>query len=578
MSNANLDPDHRTLLQEESSPPHLPDDRHILRGIRLAAWLITITAGFLQAWASRFYLNPDGNSYLDIASAYLKGDWRNAINAYWSPLFSWLAAGFLWARPNPYWESTLLHFVNFVGLIFGLACFEFFFRELCGWLQLRAHFAGENLPSELAWHLLGYAVFLSTSLLLVSLQLATPDIWLCAFTYAMAGLLVRIQAGRATSLTFLSLGVVLGCACLTKSFYFPLSFVCLAAAWIINRLRPRRLLQGILALTSFLLVAGPFVLALSRAKHRFTFGDTGKLAYVMTVSRIPRPFFWQGENGSGTPIHPTREIFRNPSIFEFATPVAGSYPPAYDPSYWMEGATPHFHLGGQLSVFRQSAGSFFLIVMNQLEFLVGMLTLFLFARKWRETILGLQRTWFLWIPAALACSAYALVLVEPRYVAPFLPLLWLSFFLTASCSITSAEGAKVRVAVVLAVVSVTGLKLAKSVVSDSLAAFSRQENISVEVAKSLHGFGVSAGDKVAGVSLAAEAHWARLAGVTIVAEIALGDDTLFWSATPKRKQEVFEKLSATGATAVVARNAPPGAISEAWTRLGSTDYYARLLP
>jgi hypothetical protein len=38
--------------------------------------------GFIQAWANRFYIEPDGLNYLDISYAYLHHDWQNAINAY----------------------------------------------------------------------------------------------------------------------------------------------------------------------------------------------------------------------------------------------------------------------------------------------------------------------------------------------------------------------------------------------------------------------------------------------------------------------------------------------------------------
>ena len=31
----------------------------------------------------------DGVSYLDIGDAYFRGDWKAAVNAYWSPVYSW---------------------------------------------------------------------------------------------------------------------------------------------------------------------------------------------------------------------------------------------------------------------------------------------------------------------------------------------------------------------------------------------------------------------------------------------------------------------------------------------------------
>src|SRR5467141_871457 len=93
------------------------DSPRSLRVLRGVCWTIALAAGFLQTWAARFSMTPDGTCYLDIASAYLRGDWHNAINSYWSPLFSWLLALAIWIfHPAPYWESTLLHLVNFAGI------------------------------------------------------------------------------------------------------------------------------------------------------------------------------------------------------------------------------------------------------------------------------------------------------------------------------------------------------------------------------------------------------------------------------------------------------------------------------
>src|SRR5258708_16471542 len=95
--------------------------------VRVAVWITTITAGLLQTLASRFYISGDGNSYLDIASAYLRGDFANAINAYWSPLYSWLIALVLGLfRPSGYWEPTFFHLMNFSCLLLAFRPFDFF--------------------------------------------------------------------------------------------------------------------------------------------------------------------------------------------------------------------------------------------------------------------------------------------------------------------------------------------------------------------------------------------------------------------------------------------------------------------
>src|SRR5689334_4941136 len=81
--------------------------------LKAALWFFVALAGFVQAWVNRFYIEPDGLNYLDISYAYLHRDWPNAVNAYWSPLYSWLLAAAIRITRVPLsLESTLLHAVN----------------------------------------------------------------------------------------------------------------------------------------------------------------------------------------------------------------------------------------------------------------------------------------------------------------------------------------------------------------------------------------------------------------------------------------------------------------------------------
>jgi hypothetical protein len=550
-----------------------------LRLLRATIWLITIYAGLTETWASRFSINPDGNSYLDIASAYLRGDWGNAINAYWSPLYSWLAAVCLGVfRLGSYWESTALHILNFVGLLLSLCTFEFFFR---GFLRLRNQWRSpqeeEEPLSELGWWALGYALFLSTSLLVLTVTDTNPDVWVAMFTYLVAGLTLRIAINTGGWQLFAALGFALGCSYLTKTFYFPMSFVFLATAWLATGNPQKTMKQAVLGLLVFTLVAGPWITALSRAKHRFTFGDVGKIAFAIFYDQLPQHFFWQGENGSGTPVHPVRQLLARPRLYEFAAPVAGAYPPAFDLSYWMEGVRPRFRLHGLLKVLRQSAGTFFLIWTTQLEFALASLILFFLVRSNTDWLLDLRRQFYLWVPPLIACLNYFLVLVEFRYVAPFVLLLWLAVL----GSLFGAKSELTRpfsLAIVLAILVVTGVRIAKSTTSDLAAVIAGQENVNWQVAEGLRRLGTQPGDRVAGLSRVAEAHWARLAGVKIVAEIPLGDESIFWAANPSEKQKVFQAFANTGARFVVTKNPPACAQADGWVPLGRTGFYAFRLP
>jgi 4-amino-4-deoxy-L-arabinose transferase-like glycosyltransferase len=563
----------------DSSFPRCRPTLHLLM-LRALVWSTLTIAGFFQAWASRFSLSPDATNYLDIASAYLRQDWHNAINAYWSPLFSWLLALVLFLfRPSLYSESTALHLLNFAGLLISLCCFEYFFRAL---LQFRKTYSTASpdtaVPSDLPLWCLVYSVFLSTSLFVLAFpSTTTPDVWVSSFTFLAAALTLRIASNAGGVRAFVFLGVVLGFAYLTKSFYFPMAFVFIFAAGLARRPFRKAFQHAAVSLLVFALIAGPWIVLLSRAKGRPTFGDVGRLAFVMTVDRLQQPLYWQGENHTGTPLHPVRQLLRSPRLFEFATPIDGAYPPSHDLSYWMDGARPHFNLSGQLSVLRQSFGSFFQVFLSQAEFAVGFLTLLFLVptpRPWRAPY---KKLVVLWLPPILACAGYALVLVEGRYVAPFLLLLWIAaFFLVLDLS--SAISPRVLRAVVLAVASVTALRIAKLVQTNLTAALAYPQNIDAQVAQSLRALGIPTGARVAALCDIGELHWARVAQVKIVSQIPLGEEGVFWTADEQTQRAIFETFAATGATTVITLHPPPFAANLGWLPLGATYFYAHLLP
>jgi hypothetical protein len=544
--------------------------------IRCAAWIVTVLAGFVQAWAVRFYLTEDGNAYLQIASAYLHQDYANAINAWWSPMYSWLIAVVLGIfRPSGYWETTSLHLLNIAALLASLFCFEFFFVAFLAFLKHSRKTQDEPLLSEASWWLLGYGLFFSTTLLVITLQPTTPDLWVCVVSYLAVGILLRIALQPERWPYFAAFGFVLGLAYLTKSFYFPLSFVFLGAAWFAGGTPRKNVPRVLLALVVFVLVAGPFVYALSKSKHRFTFGDVGKIGYAITVNPIQGFPYWHPDNQSGVRTHPPRELLSSPRVFEFATPVKGTYP-LTDVSYWMEGATPHFTLHGQLRILRQSAGTFFVIFFLQIEFAVGFFALLICQERRRECISAIARLWPLWLPPAVACLAYSIVLVEERYIAPFLVFLWLAAF-AGAVRVPSIVSRRTAIAVVLGFLCVTGIKAAKYFVSD-LFALPHQRNVYWDVAQNLANIGVKPGDKAALIASKAGVHWARLANLQIVSELPLGQDEIFWNADRATQERVFAAFASTGSRVVVVKDPPPGAPKDIWSPLGDTSYYVHILP
>src|SRR5205085_1929448 len=350
-----------------SSPSRAQTDRYRRRLERLC-WFGALVLGLLQAWGRRHasaeglrYIGADSISYLDLGDAYARGDWAHAINAMWSPCYSWLLGLTLRIfKPTPDQEFTAARLLNFAISAARRARFVFCLRALLRTRQTRAT-AAQDAATETHAHthtvallpdcallLIGYTCFIWTALAMNRVARISPDLLVSVWVYLAAGLLLRARAGASSWLNSALLGLVLGVGYLTKTIMFPLAFVWLACA--VFAIKPRRhgAPRVVVALLVFLFVAMPFVVALSRTEHRLTIGDSARLNYAWYVNRITPFTHWQGEPaGSGTPAHPTRQIFTAPNVYEFAAPVAGTYPPWYDPTYWYAGVTPHINLRQQ---------------------------------------------------------------------------------------------------------------------------------------------------------------------------------------------------------------------------------------
>jgi hypothetical protein len=68
-------------------------------------------------------------------------------------------------------------------------------------------------------------------------------------------------------------------------------------------------------------------------------------------------------------------------------------------------------------------------------------------------------------------------------------------------------------------------------------------------------------------------YWARLAKMTIVADMSFQDVPVFWEADPATQAKVLAAFRDAGVQAIVAYKAPASARSKGWQKVGSSDYY-----
>jgi hypothetical protein len=567
----------------EVSPP-----RHF--GLRVACWAVTLALGAAQAWATRFTMNPDGVSYLDIGDAYWRGDWHNAINAYWSPLYSWILGFFLKVvKPTPYWEYPLVHLVNFLIYVGTLVCFEFFLSEFVNRqrqrdLELSTHASTTCIP-DWTWRTLGYALFIWTTLL-VSLGTVTPDLCVTAFFYLDAALLLRSRR-KPTTANFCWFGISLGIGYLAKSILLPLGLVFLVA----STLSGRSLRRSLVATSAFILFAAPFVLAISIAKHRLTIGDSGPITYAAYIDGV-QPWY-PGDGGTFLPegighaedvdlpsesakalAHPANKIFDNPASYDFSRHLRGTYSFWYDVSYWQEGIKPVARLHGQIRVLEISLLEILFLVASlsyQLPITVGLLVLFFIAPSPSHCFRRVFKSWDLALPVTAGFLLYATVHFEYRYVAPFICLGWLVMF--SGVELPDTKGLRSFVPLLILLVAFEQVASGAANVGASVAKPSHSDPCYWQAAEALSQRGFKQGDKLALISAEPWGRGgpfvARLLKLQIVAQV--NTPAAFWSQPSLTQSLLLSAAKKTGARAVLSwgGNSPPAG----WKKLGETDYF-----
>lgn len=272
----------------------------------------------------------------------------------------------------------------------------------------------------------------------------------------------------------------------------------------------------------FVLVAGPFVAALSLKQGHPTLGDTAKLNYAWKVDGVSH--YWQGgPPGCGNPRHPPRKILENPPVFEFGTPIIASYAYWDDPSYWYEGIRPCLELRKYLPVLRPNVERVLGVSFRPLGLLpAAIVAIFygIYVNGHRGSLSlfkeGLVANLDLFVIAWTGIAAHVWLHIEPRYIATFVTLLWLGIF--SAVRIPRAPRLRQPVgAIIAAFIIVMMVAIAKT--ASIQVRPSAEESEQWAVAQGLWRMGIGPGDKVATLGTSFQAYWARLARVRIIAVI-----------------------------------------------------------
>jgi hypothetical protein len=214
-----------------------------------------------------FITGVDGICYLSIAQKYASGDILNAINGYWSPLFSWLIVPFILKGYTPL--STLIA-SKILSLIIGLF-------TLLGLFCLSCRFKMNKTVKTL------FIFSLIIPILCFVYTELTPDLLMSgALIYCLVFLLDPNYPN--SSFNGLMCGFTGALAYLSKSFAFPFFlalFVLFSILYYFKKFKEdKKVVKNlVLGLTIFFLISGSWALILSEKYGKLTIGTSGEYNY-----------------------------------------------------------------------------------------------------------------------------------------------------------------------------------------------------------------------------------------------------------------------------------------------------------
>jgi hypothetical protein len=551
--------------------------------IRILLRVMAIGLGGLHTYAAikSQSMNADGIAYLDIGDAYFRADWGNAINAVWSPLYSWILGlvNFIF-KPSMQWEFPTVHIVNFLIFIFTLTSFEFM------WSMVREDNGQQSELHRISpafWWVLGYLLFIWTSLVLIQIWSVTPDMLMAGIVFMAAGLIAKIRAGDDRRCIFLILGLILGLGYLSKTFMFSIAWVFLGLSWIVQKQTRASLARSLLATSVFLLISLPFILLISNTKGKFTIGEAGSVTYLRYVNGMPFPH-WQGDPQNGiVPTHPSRVVHQSPPVYEFGEPIGGTYPISTDPSYWYEGIRVEFAFRDMLlSLFTSSIYYVDLFFQKQGVLVACVFALYLMGRKEKKTFFELLKRWALVIPSIIAFGLYAMVLVQGRYIGVFVLLFWTDILANIRLPNTPNNRAWLNVISGVAAIgllinislfNLDGFTRLNPTLDDRFNEPSAPPAKPLAVAQALQELGIKEGDNIGVIGYAYDSFWARLARVKIAAEMLEADTVDLWNGDEALLHGVLQSFADANVQAVVAEYVPRYANLQGWYKVQDTNYY-----
>ncbi|MCQ9206120.1 MAG: hypothetical protein NG737_07410 [Omnitrophica bacterium] len=253
----------RTLHNKLDSPFLSSNKRQLI--ILLITYISLVT---IFSFANRYFINPDGVSYMRLAGYIAEGNFQQSVSGHWSPLISWCLAPFMLFGIEGVTAARIVLSLSGLVLLLG------------SWLLAKRF----NLVYPI-----NFVALLITALLIVSWSKGiSPDLLMTAFLICYLYGVTDPNILTKKKLAF-SCGVFAGLAYLSKHYalpffliHFPLIVVLRGyfyrdASRILNKKVFTTLFIGLI---TFLVIASPLIISYSVKYNRLTIGTAGIHAHA----------------------------------------------------------------------------------------------------------------------------------------------------------------------------------------------------------------------------------------------------------------------------------------------------------
>lgn len=372
----------------------------------VGAVVVYLLLGIFLLRFYRYQINPDAISYISIALKYVRGNWGEAVNGYWGPLYSWAMIPFLLAGLPPLLAAKVLSLVVGVFTLVGV------------WLLSR------RLDMSLFFRKTAILLCIP-GLVYFALRVIAPDlIMLCILTFYFYLLLeymgtdsgnARIEganslpAGTKIIAGGLFCGVLGGLSYLTKSFgfmFFLVHFTVINLIFILlaesKKIRRRATYHWIAGIVIFLAISGVWIYALSSKYNHLTFGTAG--GYNLAINAPGsggHPMLYQGLI---SPPNPTAvSAWEDPSYFEVE-----SWHPLQSPEAFKHQLIFTVRNIKMCLLDVKFLSPFLMIVIS-----AGLIRYLPFKRQYRW-----ESTFYLFLTIIIYLGGYCMVYIQNRYLWP----------------------------------------------------------------------------------------------------------------------------------------------------------------